>query len=468
MARLKAKAAALRLAKGGVNKPRDLFTGMNIALAEAGEVNTTKKATMDRQVNRLRAGTSKPFNPATFEEICRLLPEHLKLTTEGSQFVAFCGTVEGEGTMDDHSQEEEEQEEQEEVEPQPLAVTEPQRGNKGKKSKSSKKSVLAKASPAKAMSRRSRPAKYQEGEVGEGIGRDEELEAAIKEKDSETSSLKRQVAKKDDLRAGSKSRGSKKRSKDVAAEAAAAKKKAPAGLIVLLSHHGVDRLSMAKLWMADGNAKVVSDPFSQLYIVLAAAPSGRCIPSAWIFMTHRTVACYKKMYLVLRDAIGAFRPSKIVLDMEVAAYKAWLKVFFSQGNNTAVTFCLFHWRRALLRKLGELHCREEFFKKGPLQKLFSRLSTLPFVPADQIIDVGEHLLATFILEHLENVSEAGCDFLQYFRKNYLGTVDEEKEVRTPARFPPHLWSVYTAFLNCEPYTTNYAEVMLMNEFNVGG
>ena len=315
MARLKAKAAALRLAKGGVNKPRDLFTGMNIALAEAGEVNTTKKATMDRQVNRLRAGTSKPFNPATFEEICRLLPEHLKLTTEGSQFVAFCGTVEGEGTTDDHSQEEEEQEE---VEPQPLAVTEPQRGNKGKKSKSSKKSVLAKASPAKAMSRRSRPAKYQEGEVGEGIGRDEELEAAIKEKDSETSSLKRQVAKKDDLRAGSKSRGSKKMSKNVAAEAAAAKKKAPAGLIVLLSHHGVDRLSMAKLWMADGNAKLVSDPFSQLYIVLAAAPSGRCIPSAWIFMTHRTVACYKKMYLVLKAAISAVRPSKIVLDMEVA------------------------------------------------------------------------------------------------------------------------------------------------------
>ena len=112
-------------------------------------------------------------------------------------------------------------------------------------------------------------------------------------------------------------------------------------------------MSMVKLWMTDGNAKLVSDPFSQLYIVLAAAPSGRCIPSAWVFMTHRTVACYKKMYLVLKAAIGAFRPSKIVLDMEVAAYKAFLKVFFSQGNNTAVIFCLFHWRQALLRKLGE-------------------------------------------------------------------------------------------------------------------
>merc|ERR1719317_1033219 len=61
-------------------------------------------------------------------------------------------------------------------------------------------SVLAKASPAKAMSRRPRPAKYQ-GEVEEWIVRVEELEAAIKEKDSETSSLKRQVAEKDDLRA---------------------------------------------------------------------------------------------------------------------------------------------------------------------------------------------------------------------------------------------------------------------------
>ena len=58
-------------------------------------------------------------------------------------------------------------------------------------------------------------------------------------------------------------------------------------------------------------------------------------------MTQRTVACYKKMYLVLKAAIGAVRPSKIV-----AAYKAFLKVFFSQGNNTAITFCLFHWRRA--------------------------------------------------------------------------------------------------------------------------
>merc|ERR1719317_1429168 len=61
-------------------------------------------------------------------------------------------------------------------------------------------SVLAKASPAKAMSRRPRPAKYQ-GEVEEWIVRVEELEAAIKEKDSETSSLKRQVAEKDNLRA---------------------------------------------------------------------------------------------------------------------------------------------------------------------------------------------------------------------------------------------------------------------------
>ena len=49
-------------------------------------------------------------------------------------------------------------------------------------------------------------------------------------------------------------------------------------------------------------------------------------------MTHRTVACYKKMYLVLEAAIGAVRPSKIVLDMEVAAYKAFLKVFLARAT----------------------------------------------------------------------------------------------------------------------------------------
>ena len=41
-------------------------------------------------------------------------------------------------------------------------------------------------------------------------------------------------------------------------------------------------------------------------------------------MTHRTVACYTKMYIVLKAAIGAVRPSRIFLDMEVAAYKAFL------------------------------------------------------------------------------------------------------------------------------------------------
>ena len=149
--------------------------------------------------------------------------------------------------------------------------------------------------------------------------------------------------------------------------------------------------------------------------------------------------------------------------MEIAAYKAWLSVFHSDGNQTAIIFCLFHWRQALLDKLRKLHCRDEFFKKGPKQKLFSRLSTLPFVPAEQVIEVAEDLLATFITENLENLSEEGCDFLNYFRNTYVGTYDDKKDVRKPPRYPPHLWSIFHAFLNCEPYTTNYAEVMLIFE-----
>ena len=430
--RLKCRAAVLELAKEKTVKPRDIFTGLNVFLAQEGEVNTVKKTNMDRQVQRLRAGKCKLFNPDTFAEVCSNLPENLRLTSEGSRFVLFCGIVEEDGATQYEDSEAEEEEEEEHGN----AVAKPQQKRNSKR----KKAVAGtKKSSARARTEKVTPPTSKSTEA--------------------------QGSKKSSTVAGAEAQGAKKRSKKGPAEAdpqgPKKSKKGPAGLIVLVSQHGIDRLSIAKLWMADGNAKIARDPFSQIYIVFAAAPSGRCLPSAWVFMTHRTFVCYKKMYQVLQEAIGRFKPSKIVLDMEIAAYKAWLAVFHADGDQTAITFCLFHWRQALQDKLKKLHCRGEFYKKGPLQKLFSRLSTLPYVPAEHVTEVAEDLLATYITENLENLSDEGCVFLDYFRKTYVGTVDEKKDVRKPPRYPPHLWSIYSAFLNSEPYTTNYAEVMLI-------
>ena len=382
VARLKSKEVVLQLSQQHPDlKPRELYSALNVHLTRQGEVNTLKKNTLDRQVQRMRQGVEEAFDPATFEEVCLNLPDNLRLTSEGSRFVLFCGTIdepnpEEGGDLEDSSEEEDDEEEEEE-------------------------------------------------EVDEG----EEEQVAV-DKGGEQN----------------------------VAGSAQKKKKVPAGLIVLASQQGIDRLSMGRHWMADGNAKLAKLPFAQVYIILAAAPSGRLIPSVWTLMTGRTTSCYKKMYTVLKQAVGAVKPRKIVLDMEVAAYKAWLEVFHTEGNKTAVTFCLFHWRRALIRNLGKHRCREEFYQKGPVSKLFRRLSCLPMVPAEAIVHVAEDLLATFLEEHLENISVAGCDFLEYFRKNFIGTFDEEKQKRKAPLYPPHLWSIYSSVLNKEPHTTNYAEV----------
>ena len=129
--RLKSRTAVLELAKEKTVKPRDIYTGLNIFLVKEGEVNTVKKTNLDRQVQRLRAGTCKLFNPETFEEVCSTLPEHLKLTSEGSRFVAFRGIVEEDGANQVEDSEDEEEEEEE----QGNAVAKPQhnRNNKGKK-----------------------------------------------------------------------------------------------------------------------------------------------------------------------------------------------------------------------------------------------------------------------------------------------------------------------------------------------
>ena len=177
-------------------------------------------------------------------------------------------------------------------------------------------------------------------------------------------------------------------------------------------------------------------------------------------MTNRTLVSYKKLYALLRQAIGATRPVKIVLDMEVAAYKAFLQVFHTEGILVAVTFCLFHFRKAVLGKLGKYHCKEEA-KSGPFSKLVSRICCLPFVPAEHIITVAEDLLVNFINAHLPKTSLQACNWIDYFRKTYVGTYDEMKDARKPPVYQPNLWSVYDAVLNSEPHTTNYAEARLL-------
>jgi len=408
--RLRSKEAVLELSKEHREvKPRELYSAMNVHLENHGEVNTVKKNTLDRQVQRLRMGAKKAFDPATFEEVCQNLPAELRLTSEGSRFVLFCGTIDDttpEEDLEDGSSEEDEDGEEQGVEEE----------------------VVEKMADI--------------DEVGE---KTVEAEEVVAEKMDEA----------EEVVAGQAVEGQV--DEEDGAGSAKKKKKGPAGLIVMASQQGIDRLSMARLWMSDGNAKLAKAPFSQVYIILAAAPSGRLIPSVWTLMTARTTASYKKMYSVLKQAVGAVKPSKIVLDMEVAAYKAWLAVFFIEGNRTAVTFCLFHWRRALTRNLGKYRCKEEFYKKGPANKLFRRLSCLPMVPAEHIVLVAEDLLSTFMKDHLENISHAACGFLDYFRKNFIGVFDKKKNQRKAATYPPHLWSIYNSVLNKEPHTTNYAE-----------
>ena len=129
--RLKCRAAVLELAKEKTVKPRDIFTGLNVFLAQEGEVNTVKKTNMDRQVQRLRAGKCKLFNPDTFAEVCSNLPENLRLTSEGSRFVLFCGIVEEDGATQYEDSEAEEEEEEEHGN----AVAKPQQNRNTKRKK---------------------------------------------------------------------------------------------------------------------------------------------------------------------------------------------------------------------------------------------------------------------------------------------------------------------------------------------
>ena len=135
----------------------------------------------------------------------------------------------------------------------------------------------------------------------------------------------------------------------------------------------------------NGTFKTVPKKFYQLLIIHCLF-SDVLIPVFYEVMASKSRVLYDALFLSIRNFLPSCKPTKCVVDFETALYSSINFHFESQMQG-----CLFHYRRALWRKLSRLGIG----KDEEVLKRLKKLMALPLIPENKI-ELCFHALAPTI------------------------------------------------------------------------
>lgn len=215
--------------------------------------------------------------------------------------------------------------------------------------------------------------------------------------------------------------------------------------ILAIGNHDVLRYAQSTLWLGDGTFEIVPTLFFQLYTVHCKVGNSYP-PFIYFLLTNKTEGTYTRMIQILKELVPDFMPERILLDFEMAAINA----FKNEFPTSVVSCCFFHLSQSVIRRVTELGLKVRYETDGNFQMLVKSLSSLAFVPNDDLYEVFEQLAATFPDEPVCN------DLLTYFESTYIRGPRIRRQYRNP-RFLPELWNHYEDAIACAPKTTNCVE-----------
>ncbi|XP_076037058.1 uncharacterized protein LOC143022632 [Oratosquilla oratoria] len=199
--------------------------------------------------------------------------------------------------------------------------------------------------------------------------------------------------------------------------------------LVFASEQQLKLLRKAKTWYADSTFKLVREPFKQLFSINAFVKSEdniKQVPLVFVLMSGKKKSDYKAVLKKLKEVLetdgATTRLQQLVIDYEMAMWKAFPKVF----KEVKIIGCLFHWTQALWRKIQELGLQVSYSKEKNIFAYVRKLMALPFLPADKIQ-----------LEFNELKSKANSSELEKF-VDYIENTWIQSTV-----WPPSAWSIYT-------------------------
>lgn len=212
-------------------------------------------------------------------------------------------------------------------------------------------------------------------------------------------------------------------------------------ILIFATNGGLSFLSSSNMWFMDGTFKC-SSIFAQLYIIRAEF-EGNVRTCVYAFLPDKLENTYHEMLLNLviasvRNATP-LKPERIIIDFELGVINVINRVF----NDVQIQGCFFHLCQSVWRQIQQLGLAKLYKENERISKECRVMTSLAFLPIDDILVEISHMYTTFSQELLPLIS--------YFDRTYISGNNNN------ARYPPYIWNVRRQTMSNSHRTNNFSE-----------
>lgn len=213
-------------------------------------------------------------------------------------------------------------------------------------------------------------------------------------------------------------------------------------MLILMNENNKQHLKNSQTLICDGTFFSSPKQYKQIYVFHVKILS-KFYPVSYVFLKSKSYICYYQMFSEMSRILNGKFPVNIILDFEFAAYKAIVEIFPASN----IYFCNFHMGQAFYKKIQQFGLAINYNNNNKFNRYLKMLLSLSYEKPENVINKFKKLKILIIEEFkYDKIGE----FLNYFDKTYIGTINKPL-------FSVKNWTTHTRILTDIPTTSNIAE-----------